>query len=99
MKKVWQEIRDYVIIILVVVVIRTFVVTPAIVDGDSMNNTLIDGELVLINKYYYRFNDIDRFDIVVVKNDMDNDKIIKRVIGLPGDRINITLILMKKVTK
>ena len=87
MKKVWLEIKDYVIIVLVVVIIRTFIVTPAIVDGASMDKTLEDGQLVLINKFTYRFNDIDRFDIVVVSNKEDNDKIIKRVIGLPNETI------------
>ena len=87
MKKVWLEIKDYVIIVLVGVIIRTFIVTPAIVDGASMDKTLEDGQLVLINKFVYRFNDIERFDIVVVSNEQDNDKIIKRVIGLPNETI------------
>lgn len=87
MKKVWLEIKDYLIIILVVVIVRTFIVTPAIVDGASMDNTLNDGQLVIINKFIYRFDDIKRFDIVVVSNEINNDKIIKRVIGLPNETI------------
>ena len=76
MVKFLKEIKDYIIIIVVVILIRTFLVTPAIVDGDSMNETLLDGNLVLINKLTYRINDINRFD-----------RIIKRVIGLPNERI------------
>ncbi|MBR4177831.1 MAG: signal peptidase I [Bacilli bacterium] len=87
MKKTWLAIKDYVIIIVVVVLIRTFLVTPAIVDGASMDETLKDGQLVFINKIVYRLNDIKRYDIVVVKNEHDNDKIIKRVIGLPNETI------------
>ena len=87
MVKFLKEIKDYIIIIVVVILIRTFLVTPAIVDGDSMNETLLDGNLVLINKLTYRINDINRFDIVVLDNDTDNDRIIKRVIGLPNERI------------
>ena len=87
MKKVWLAIKDYVYIILAVVIIRTFIVTPAIVSGASMDNTLIDGQVVIINKFIYNFKDIDRFDIVVVKNNEDKDKIIKRVIGLPNEEI------------
>ena len=86
MVKFLKEIKDYIIIIVVVILIRTFLVTPAIVDGDSMNETLLDGNLVLINKLTYRINDINRFDIVVLDNDTDNDRIIKRVIGLPNER-------------
>lgn len=87
MKKFWDTIKDYVYIILIVVIIRTFLVTPAIVDGESMDNTLADGQIVILNKITYRFNDINRFDIVVLNNSEDNDKIIKRIIGLPNEKI------------
>jgi len=87
MKKVWLAIKDYVYIVVAVVLIRTFLITPAIVDGSSMDNTLNDGQLVIINKLVYNFKDINRFDIVVLDNETDNDKIIKRVIGLPGEKI------------
>lgn len=90
MKKVWDSIKDYVYIVLAVLIIRTYIVTPAIVDGDSMNNTLLDGQIVILNKITYRFNDVNRFDIVVIKNSEDNDKIIKRVIGLPNEKIRYT---------
>ena len=87
MKKVWNSIKDYVYIVLAVLIIRTYIVTTAIVDGDSMNDTLLDGNLVLINKIGYRINGTKRFDIVVLKNEADNDRIIKRVIGLPNEKI------------
>ena len=87
MKKVWDVIKDYVYIIIAVIIIRTFIVTPAIVSGASMDKTLEDGQLVIINKFIYNFKDINRFDIVVVKNTEDKDKIIKRVIGLPNEEI------------
>lgn len=91
MKKFWNEIKDYVYIVVIVLTIRTFFVTPAIVDGESMNNTLEDGQLVIINKINYRFNDIKRFDIVVVDNEKTDDYIIKRVIALPGEKIKHTI--------
>ena len=101
MKKIWNEIKDYIFIILAVVLIRTFIVTPAIVDGGSMDNTLENGQLVLINKFIYRFDDINRFDIVLINNEADSEKIIKRVIGLPNEiieyRDNILYINGKKV--
>ena len=90
MKKVWNSIKDYVYIVLAVLIIRTYIVTPAIVDGDSMNNTLLDGQIVILNKITYRFNDVNRFDIVVIENREDNDKIIKRIIGLPNEKIRYT---------
>ncbi len=81
----WHAIKDYVFIILVVVLIRSFIVTPAIVDGGSMDSTLADGQVVFINKLAYKIDDIKRFDIVVLKT--EKDKIIKRVIGLPNETI------------
>ena len=87
MKKFLYNIKDYIIIIVVVVLIRTFIVTPALVDGASMDNTLNDGQIVLINKFNYLFNKPKRFQIVVVKNNEGHDKIIKRIIGLPNEKI------------
>ncbi len=87
MKKFLLEIKDYVIIILVVLLVRTFLITPAIVDGDSMNSTLLNGQLVIINKLIYNISDVKRLDIVVINNEKENDKIIKRVIGLPNETI------------
>ncbi len=84
MKKFIKEIYPYLIIILAVVLVRTFIITPVRVDGESMDNNLKDGQILLL----YRLGKIDRYDIVVVKEDED-DKIIKRVYGLPGETIKI----------
>lgn len=86
MKKIIKEWLPYLIIIIIVVLIRTYIVTPVIVRGDSMDNTLMDGEVLFLSKISYKINDIKRFDIIVIK-DKDNDLIIKRVIGLPGDKV------------
>ena len=87
MNKFWKEAKDYIIIILVVMVIRTFFVTPAVVDGASMDYTLEDGQLVLINKFVYNIKDVKRFDVVVLDNTKEGDKIIKRIIALPNETI------------
>ena len=85
MKKFVKELVPYVVIVLIVVTIRSFLVTPVIVSGDSMVPTLKNKQLLLLNKINYRLNDIARFDIVVIK--IDNKEIIKRVIGLPGENV------------
>ena len=83
MKKTWkEEIIPYVIIILVVVIIRSFIVTPIRVDGSSMYPTLNDKEMLILKKYDKNYK---RFDIIVFKS--GNDKLIKRIIGLPGEKI------------
>lgn len=86
MNKFVKEWLPYVAIIVIVMLIRTYIVTPVIVRGDSMYSTLKDGEVLFLSKITYRVSDIERFDIVVIK-DLDNDLIIKRVIGLPGDKV------------
>lgn len=86
-KKVIKEILSYVVIILIVVLIRTFIATPVIVNGPSMEKTLYDGEMLILNKLSKRLGDIDRFDIVVIDDDADDELIIKRIIGLPGDKV------------
>ena len=86
MNKFLKEWLPYLIIIIIVVIIRTYIVTPVIVRGDSMYDTLKDGEVLLLGKINYRLSDIKRFDIVVIK-DLQGEIIIKRIILLPGDNI------------
>ncbi len=85
MKKIIKEVYPYVVIIIVVVLIRSFLITPAIVDGDSMVPTLLNNEVVLLNKIDLRLNEIERFDIVVIN--YNKDKLVKRIIGLPNEKI------------
>lgn len=82
--KFLKELKPYIIIAVVVILIRTFIITPGIVSGGSMEPSLYDKELVLINKIGLNFG-IDRFNIVVIK--YGDSTIIKRVIGLPGETV------------
>lgn len=91
MKKIIKELYPYVLIIVIVVLIRTFIITPVIVSGDSMKPNLNNGELLLVRKIGYNSSTIKRFDIVVVKvinEEGKEEEIIKRVIGLPGEHIS-----------
>lgn len=83
MKKL-KELMPYIIIVVVVLLVRSFIVTPGLVNGSSMEPTLYNNELVLINKIGLN-KGIDRYDIVVVK--YENSTIIKRVIGLPYETV------------
>ena len=86
-KKIIKEIISYSLIILAVVIIRIFIFEPVRVDGVSMDTTLADGQVLILNKLRYRMTDIKRFDIVVAK--VDDTKIVKRVIGLPNEIVEI----------
>ena len=84
-KKIIKEYGGYVLIIIVILLIKTYIIAPIIVSGDSMDSTLLDGDMMLLNKLIYKTNDIERFDIIII--DYNDNYIIKRVIGLPGDKI------------
>lgn len=82
-----KEYATYFIIIAFIILIRSFVVTPVMVNGTSMYPTLHDNDIMILSKIYYTFNNIKRFDIIVV--DHNNEKLIKRVIALPGETVEI----------
>lgn len=85
MKKFLIELRPYVIIVVIVVLIRSFIITPGLVRGASMEETLFDKDLVLVNKIGIR-NGINRFDIVVIN--YNGETLIKRVIGLSNETVS-----------
>lgn len=58
--------------------------------GNSMADKIKSGQTVLIDKMSYELRDMKRFDVVVYRSDLSEDEyIIKRVIGLPGEEIQI----------
>ena len=82
MKKIIKELYPYVIIVVCVVLFRTFIATPVRVDGDSMRESLHNGDILILNKLD---NNYKRFDVVVVN--YNKSKLVKRIIGLPGENI------------
>ena len=81
-KKLIKEYLPYVIIIIIIILIRSFIVTLVRVDGNSMVDTLHNGEILVLNKLDRNYK---RFDIVVIK--YNNERLVKRIIGLPGEQI------------
>lgn len=77
-----KELLPYIIVVLLALIIRTFIITPVQVDGNSMYPTLLDNEILLLKKYDKSY---DRFDIVVFK--YNNSRLVKRIIGLPGEYV------------
>lgn len=84
-RDMFMEYAPYLIIILFVIVIRIFIATPVKVNGTSMDPTLKNGDTMILYKLTKKVRGIKRFDIVVIKT--DSGKLIKRVIGLPKDKI------------
>lgn len=86
--RVWT--RDLLIAIGLALVIIVFLYQPVKVEGTSMAPLLSDQERIFINKFVYRFEPIQRGDVVVFWYPLDHTKsFIKRVIGLPGETVEI----------
>lgn len=86
----WDLLHDVSITVLFCFFIVTFVAQPVRVQGASMQPRIEDNERILVNKFIYRFQGIERGDVVVFYYPRDPSvSYIKRVIGLPGDRVEI----------
>ncbi|HEY9576982.1 MAG TPA: signal peptidase I, partial [Pseudobacillus sp.] len=78
----WEWTKAFLIAIGLAAIIRYFIIAPIVVDGESMMPTLNDGDWMIVNK----LGEPERFDIVVFHAPEHKDY-IKRVIGLPGDKV------------
>lgn len=87
MKKNIKEILPYIIVLVAVILVKKFVFSPIQVSGDSMYSTLHDNDIMFLNKIGYRINGLKRFDIVVIRH--EDKYLIKRVIGLPNEEIEV----------
>lgn len=85
-KKIILEYLPYILVIIGIILIKQFVVAPIKVNGDSMNKTLRDGDIMILNRLDYKFGEIKRFDVIVI--DDGEEYIIKRVIGLPNETVS-----------
>ena len=89
-----QEIKDWVVSILIAVVlaffIRYFIVELYMVEGPSMRPTLVNSERLVVNKFIYHFKQPERGDVLVFRYPRDPSRdFIKRVIAVAGDTIEI----------
>lgn len=81
-----KKILPYIVIIILVVLIRTFIVTPIRVNGFSMFPHIKEKEVMFLVKVTKYLKDYQRFNIIVLK---ENDEyLIKRIIALPGEKIS-----------
>ncbi len=78
---------------LVAIILRYFVIQSFYIPSESMESTLTENDRVLVNKLSYRLHDVNRGDVIVFRRDPntpgDTDDLIKRVIGLPGETVEI----------
>ncbi|KGX87799.1 signal peptidase I [Pontibacillus litoralis] len=86
MRSIWKWLKTIVFAVVLAAGIRTFFFASYIVEGESMQPTLYDGNLLMVNKVVYDWADVKPFDIVVFHAN-EREDYVKRVIGLPGDHI------------
>ena len=88
-----KEILSWILTIAVAVaaalLIRTFLFEPIRVDGESMCDTLQNGEIMLVTKPEYLTGDPQRGDVVICKYPGRTENFVKRVIGIPGDTVEV----------
>ena len=91
---VGKELFQWVLVIIGAVIlaflIDTFVIVNAQIPSGSMENTIMTGDRVFGNRLAYKFSDPKRFDIIIFKYPDDESQLfIKRIIGLPGETVEI----------
>ncbi|WP_448587192.1 signal peptidase I [Thermocrinis sp.] len=90
MSKKGKWITELIVVVMVVLLIRAFVAQAYNIPSGSMKPTLLVGDFILVNKLVYRFSEPQRGDIVVFKYPIDpRIDFIKRIIGLPGDVVEV----------
>jgi len=92
----WRAVVEWVVVVAVAItaalLIRLFLFQQYYIDGPSMQSTLMPRDRVLVNKLSYRLHDVNRGDVVVfdrITSAEQHDDLIKRVIGLPGETLEI----------
>lgn len=91
MKIEWKKegmewVKAFAIGIIIFAFIRTFFFSNYVVEGESMMPTLQDGNKLVVNKLGYQVGELNRFDVIVFHANEKED-FVKRIIGLPGDKI------------
>lgn len=91
---IWKELGEYIkmiiFVVVVVLIVNNFLLINARVPSESMEKTIMTGDRFFGNRLAYLFDDPERFDIVVFKYPDDESQLfVKRVIGLPGETVEI----------
>ena len=92
----WRAVGEWVVVVAVAILaallIRVFLFQQYYIDGPSMESTLMPEDRVLVNKLSYRLHDVNRGDVIVfdrLTNETQHDDLIKRVIALPGETLEV----------
>ena len=89
-KELWEYVKLIIIVLVAVFILNHFVIINARIPSPSMENTIMTGDQIFGNRLSYLFDDPERYDIVIFEWPDDPEQLfIKRVIGLPGETVEI----------
>ena len=89
-REIWEYVKMIAIVVAVVVFVEQVIVINARIPSPSMENTIMTGDQIFGNRLAYVKSDPQRYDIVIFYYpDDEKQKFIKRVIGLPGETVQI----------
>ncbi|MDO8513086.1 MAG: signal peptidase I [bacterium] len=85
-----ELLKTVAIVFVLAFIIRYFVIQPFVIEGNSMEPDFHDRQLILINKLSYRIHNPNRGDVIVFESPQNHSiYYIKRIIGIPGDEIQL----------
>ncbi len=86
----WEVAKIVIVALLIVVPIRYFIFQPFFVKGQSMEPNFSDGDYLIVDEISYRFREPERGEVIIFKYPKNpSQNYIKRIIGLPGEKIEI----------
>lgn len=87
---IWETVKFAIFALIIVLPIRIYIAQPFIVSGSSMDPTFENGHYLIVDQLSYRFEKPKRGEVIVFKYPNDPSKFfIKRIIGLPGEKVEI----------
>ncbi|MFH0739779.1 MAG: signal peptidase I [bacterium] len=87
---IWEVLQVVIVALAIVMPIRLFIFQPFIVKGASMEPSFHGGDYLIVDEISYRFKSPERGEVLVFKYPLDkSQRFIKRIIGLPGERVDI----------
>ena len=89
-KELWEYVKMIIFVLIFVLVVNNFLIINAKIPSPSMEDTIMTGDRIFGNRLAYMFGDPQRFDIVIFRYPDDESQLfIKRIIGLPGETVEI----------